>query len=477
MAPSPKREPGEPVARAVERWLTGQAARQRIAVAFSGGVDSLVLLHALKAARDRDRPDLDLSACHIHHGLQPQADAWADHALSLGQAWNVPVVVKRVCVAQPSRRGLEAAAREARYTALAQLDVDCVVLAHHADDQAETVLLQLLRGGTPRALAAMPAVRWVHGRRFERPLLNVSRDEILAYAARHALEPVFDPANSDSSFARSRLRTTVWPSLRAAFPQVTERLVSAAQQQAEVASLLDALADLDLAACTSSAALSLSAWRALDPPRRRNALRRWLERHDIPAPPRSTLLDWEWQLTQSRPDRGVVLTRHTPDAEFEIRSWRGHAYLLRRAAPPSEPELPEQLTGPGRWVCAFGELVVALSSHNQRTVATPTPILALPVPPERVWTLRRRAPGDTIRLSASSGRVALKTLFESRGVAPWLRPHWPLLCHRERVIAVAGLAVDYEYASASGLLIEWHPALLVARRSASTRPGKTPGTT
>lgn len=466
MAPSRKPDPARPssVAATLAAWVRGRPHGERITVGCSGGLDSSVLLHALAAARAALRPDLALAAHHVHHGLLPEADAWLRHVEALCAALGVPCSAERVTVDVGSGRGVEAAARQARYESFARRATDCVLLAHHADDQAETVLLQLLRGGGPRALSGMPARRMLGTIALERPLLALGRAAIADYARAHAIDAVNDPSNADTRLARGRLRARLWPALRASFPDGVEQIESAARQQSEAALLVDELARLDLASCLSEGALVLEAWQRLSPPRRRNALRRWLADAGAATPSWHAIADTARQL--ERVGTGLRRALRSADSEspLELRTFRGRASIAAPLRPPSDrsdgqnsdPSLPSDLSVPGMWRAAQGELQVSVVEQDTRA---PRPMLLAP-PSSRGkagWRLRLRRPGDRIRLNERSGHVALKNVFQTHAIPPWQRTQWPLICDDERVIAVAGLAVDARYAADAGWLVEWKP--------------------
>jgi tRNA(Ile)-lysidine synthase len=194
---------------------------ERIAVALSGGVDSVVLLHSL-----RGRPGV--FAVHVHHGLSPNADQWARFCTRLCKQWRVPLRVRRVKVAKRGK-GLEAAAREARYAVFRKIRCDMLALAHNLDDQAETVLMNLLRGAGTRGASGMPRTARLAGKRLARPLLDVPRAAIVAYAERHGLEWIEDESNADESLTRNFVRRRLGPLIESRFPRWREALARAAR--------------------------------------------------------------------------------------------------------------------------------------------------------------------------------------------------------------------------------------------------------
>ncbi|MEP6998324.1 MAG: tRNA lysidine(34) synthetase TilS, partial [Betaproteobacteria bacterium] len=215
----------------------------RIAVALSGGIDSMVLLDALHALAPRFA--LHLSALHVDHRLSPRSERWAQFCAEACAARGVPLTVHRVDVARRAGQSLEAVARAARYAKLLGANIDIVALAHHADDQAETILLQLLRGAGPAGLAAMPRyrARSASGPALLRPLLELPRAALAAYANARGLAWVDDESNEDRRHKRNLLRLSVAPLLAQAFPGYPTVLARAAGHQAEAAALLDELAE------------------------------------------------------------------------------------------------------------------------------------------------------------------------------------------------------------------------------------------
>jgi len=246
-----------------------------LCVGYSGGLDSTVLLHLLAAQRQ----DLGftLSALHVHHGLMPEADAWAVQCAKVCAAWAVPLTVERMTV-QTADKGVEAAARDARRAAFSRQKVDAIVLAHHQGDQAETLLFRLLRGAGTRGLAAMrPVVSVAGSPALWRPLLTTPRGALMRYAEAHSLSWIEDPSNADPRYSRNFLRNAVVPLLATRFPAVTAILARTATQMGEDADLLDALAAHDMqGAMDAEGRLSTACLAALSPPRARNVLRHWL---------------------------------------------------------------------------------------------------------------------------------------------------------------------------------------------------------
>ena len=307
---------------------------RRVGVAFSGGLDSTALLHATVAAA---APlGVEVVALHVHHGLSPGADRWLQHARALCLRWarrGRPVAFAATNLEAKPGAGdsVEAWARDARYRALGRMagahGIDLVLLAHHRRDQAETFLLQGLRGGGVAALSAMPRAIRRQGITWARPWVALTREAIEAYARRHRLAHIEDDSNADPRFARNRLRLSVWPALTTAFPSAEVALAAAAGWAQEATALLAEIGEADLAATTDLGSLDIALWRSLSPPRQSNLLRAWLRRAGGTVPPASLIE----RLMREVPERGA---RRWPLGRGELRSHRGRLRYERGEAAP-----------------------------------------------------------------------------------------------------------------------------------------------
>jgi tRNA(Ile)-lysidine synthase len=419
-------------------------------VAVSGGLDSSVLLHLL--ARGPAAPRL--AAIHCDHGLHSAAGEWAARCAALCQRLEVPFEVERLRIALDGGEGLEAAAREARYAALAaRLPADGALLtAHHADDQAETFLLMALRGAGPAGLAAMPAAAPLGRGRHLRPLLDHDREELAAYAARHGLAWVDDPSNADLHRDRNRIRHLVLPPLRERWPAASRSLARAATLAAEADRLLATLADADLAPYRDPTAphrLPLAALAQPDPARVRNLLRRWLAVLGLPTPPATAL---------ERMIDEVALARRDARALVE---WPGgwvakHRDALHAGAPLPEPPRAG-LAWDARGVLRLpGGTTLALEPARGEGLAAACAAQPLEV--------RFRAGSEVLRPAGAAHHRPLKKLLAEHGVVPWMRARLPLLYADGQLVAVAGVCVAHELAAAPdapGLRLVWrgHPPL------------------
>lgn len=284
----------EDIAACLSRYVR---AGQSVLVGYSGGLDSTVLLHAtIGVAREAK---IKLSALHVHHGLSSHADDWATVCTDTCRGLGVPLSIRRVAVPTGTGEGLESAARGVRHQALADCSTDWIVLGHHADDQAETVLHNLLRGAGVRGAAGIPEARGG----ILRPLLGVSRDILLAYAQEHQLAWIEDESNSDIHYTRNFLRREVLPLMASRFPRARDQLAATAARFSEAESLLDDLAIVDLESGVREFPVSLTLLRNLSDARARNLLRAMLSWHRVQPPDERRLKEFVRQLRTVGNDR------------------------------------------------------------------------------------------------------------------------------------------------------------------------------
>jgi tRNA(Ile)-lysidine synthase len=375
-----------------------------IAVGLSGGVDSVVLLHQLK-----ENPRARLRAIHVHHGLSPNADAWAAFCRSLCNRLGVPLSVQNVSV-KKKNKGLEAAAREARYQAFKDSKAGVIALAHNLDDQAETVLMNLLRGAGVRGASGMAEHSRLGGKVLWRPLLGKTRKEILAYARKHKLDWIEDESNVDEALTRNFIRRSVGPLLEQKFPQWKQSLARAARHFAK-----KEIGKEDL-------------------------LRHYLHSKGLKAPSEAKLLEMLKQLATGsarteirhagatlRTYRGKLFVDSDLDAEFSPQEWSGEPRL----------RLPE-LGGELRFRKARGE-GIALE--------------------HKPLSIRLRSGGERLQPDPHRPRRTLKNLFQEAGVPPWERERLPLLFSGDDLVWVPGLGIDARFQvppGAQGFVPEWH---------------------
>lgn len=271
-------------------------AGESVLVGYSGGLDSTVLLHATSSLAHEAK--IKLSALHVHHGLSSHADDWARVCADTCRGLDIPLSIHRVAVPTGTGEGLEAAARSVRHLAFADCPADWIVLGHHADDQAETVLHNLLRGAGVRGAAAIPEVRGS----LLRPLLRVPRDMLVAYAREHQLAWIEDESNSDIHYTRNFLRWEILPLIASRFPRARDQLAAAAARFSEAESLLDDLAAVDLGEAREFP-VSMTLLRNLSDARARNLLRAMLSWHRVQPPDERRLKEFVRQLRTVGNDR------------------------------------------------------------------------------------------------------------------------------------------------------------------------------
>ena len=387
-----------------------------ILVAFSGGLDSTVLLHLL-AQHSRLRTN-GLRAIHVHHGLHADADAWAAECGAFCAALDVPLAVTRVEV-ENDGDGPEAAARAARHQAFERelRDGEALALAHHRDDQAETFLLRALRGSGPDGLGAMRAWRaFGHGWLW-RPLLAQPREALRAHAVSHALRWIEDPANAEERFDRNFLRHRVMPLLRERWPRADAAFARSAGLSDEAAAALADLDDAALDALVDARALPAPALCALPAHARARVLRRWVHRLGLPPLPADGLRRIESELLPAPEDR----VPHYDWCDARIVRWRGRLHALRREArwPPDwrrdwDGTAPLALPGGG-----------TLSLHGASRF-------------DATLQARGRAGGERIVLPGRTHSHALKHVLQERGLPPWERVRLPLLFAADGDLLAAG---------------------------------------
>ena len=409
-----------------------------IAVALSGGIDSMVLLDAL--ADSATRSAFTLSAIHVNHGISPNAAAWSRFCAEQCAARAIPLQVYELQVTRVSGESLEARARAARYACFDSANADVVVLAHHADDQAETVLLQLLRGAGPRGLAAMPLFR--PGRpALLRPLLGLTRGAIAARAQARRLRWITDESNDDTHYKRNLLRLAVAPVLASQFPGYPVTLARAASHQAQASELLDDLAQHDATTAIDALGLDCARLAALSAARGRNLLRWYLRSQGLQAPSEARLGEL---LHQARAADARTCIVHDG---AEIGCHHGHVIVH---APTPAPYCSE-------W---HGEAEVRLPGgllHFAR--ARGTGIAAAKLATRQV-SLRSRAGGERIQLAANRPRRALKKMLQDAGFPVWQRASVPLVFCGEELAAVPGLGVELAYQPGDdehGWTVDWRP--------------------
>jgi tRNA(Ile)-lysidine synthase len=431
--------PAAPLA-AARRLLDTLVLRDKtIAVGFSGGVDSTVLLHVLRALAPAH--GYKLRAVHVHHGISPNADAWARFCRRLCREWRVPLSILRVNIGSPHGKGLEAAARNTRRAALAAVRADAVALAHHLDDQAETVLLSLLRGAGVRGASGMPAFGRLGTTPLLRPLLEVPRAELTRYAQAHGLHWVDDESNRDTAHARNFLRLRVGPLLEQRYPRWRQALGRAARHFSDADALLR-----EIAGARPANRLRIAELRSQTDPAARVLLREYLAAYGLRPPTTRRLAEMLRQL------RGAVASARVEFAHdgAVLRVYRGELRLERLARAAAD-------FGPVRWT---GQRRIALPAlgGEMRFEHVRGAGVALAKLRGRSVQLRVRRGGERLQPDARRPRRTLKNLFQEAGLPPWQRDRLPLLFCDDDLVWAPGIGVDARYctpAGDAGLVPHW----------------------
>ncbi len=398
-------------------------------VALSGGLDSCVLLHSLAALN----LPVTLHALHINHQISPSANAWQAHCADLCAQLNIAFTAVKVDVKNKGR-GIEDAAREARYAVFEQhiKSGDYLLTAHHADDQTETLLLRLMRGTGPRGLAAMAQERSLGQGTLFRPLLHFSRAELEEYASTQNLIWVNDESNADDHYDRNYLRNQVMPLLRERWPAFAGKWQQTAELCAANESLIEELAAQDLVLADFKPALvgtsiSLGYVESLSVARRHNLIRTWLRGQGLSTPEQQHLQQIEQQIIGGRQDAETQVTW----GDVSLRVYRQRIYALPLADLPRVPDSPLEFAPTIALPSGFLFTFERLESSDKPLLNRHLPNLHL----------RFRQGGERCRPAGRAHSQTLKRLLQDYGVEPWLRETLPLVYSNDDLVAVADLWV------------------------------------
>ena len=420
---------------------------KRIAVALSGGLDSVVLLDTVCKAqakskkKNQTQTKNEIYAFHIHHGLQKQADDWLVFCEKLAKQYKIHFDFRLLHLNTEEAKGnIEARARAGRYEALADLcqeyGIEDLLLAHHQNDQAETVLLQLMRGSGVAGLSGMPVSRKItnnQGITLWRPLLNQSRKELEAYAKEHKLKWIEDPSNQERKYRRNAIRKDIIPKLEKIQPEALANMARSAELLGEAQTLLNRLAHHDgknMLINDQLKVLPLLALAKDDLPAANNVLRYWLYTQQLAMPSQERLKAWWRDLAKVKVDAQLEWLHD----ERKIYLWRGALQVAGaqegRWVLKTLPANSKQLGLPADWVKTAQE-------NNQ-------------------IALRERLGSEKIQIKPKTPRKALKNLYQEANVPPWERQA-PLLYIGDELIAVAGIGLSYPHLTSKGrrVLPEW----------------------
>jgi len=424
---------------ALAQYLKSQTGVSQICVAFSVGMDSHVLLH-VAAQLLYERDDIELRAIHINHGLHADSEQWVKHAQFICAEINVPLIVQNVTVDEKPD-GPEGGARLARYEAFADIvhPGEHLLLAQHADDQAETFLIQALRGSGPDGLASIPRKRTFAGAYMARPLLGCTQQALADYAQANELSWIEDPSNSDSRFDRNFIRNEVLPLIRTRWPAATKTLSRSAMRSAASCQTLHEVAveDLKVVRVQGSTELSIVSLRVLPQERCYNVLRLWVRQAGLRMPRLQDLQQVMSDLLQARTDSlGVVNVR-----DYEFRRHSDKLFLIIKPV-KNEPFSVE-------WNAPFDDLVInqtgqLLSKEGCRKQG-------LQMPSDGAITVRSRIGGELIKLGEPAYHKAVKKVLQEAAVPPWQRDAIPLLYVDGRLAAVWNVVVAVDFRATTEL--------------------------
>jgi tRNA(Ile)-lysidine synthase len=426
----------------------------QLAVAFSGGLDSTVLLHATIKAHGKK----NVYAFHVHHGIQEAADQWQAHCKTMSKKFGCHFDTRNVKLNKQSN--IESQARNLRYEALTQMcqahKIQDLLLAHHLDDQAETVLIQLMRGAGLPGLSAMPQVKSKDLIHLWRPFLNMRRKDLEIYAKEHQLTWIEDPSNQDESYRRNAIRKSILPNLEKFQKGAIENLSRSAKHLGEAQELLNQLADIDLGLIEAKEGLSKTNLIRLyktSQARATNALRRWLSKNGLAYPSEERLTAWWSELTQARLDAKLQWDHD----QCLIRLWRGHLSItqdLNAQAKGKEKEkanLKEKEKTEGEWT--FKKLPA-----NSKKPGIAKDRFEKAKQKGLINTMAREG-GEKFKVDLKRPRKSLKNLYQEAAIPPWQRDA-PLLYIGEELVAVAGIGISADWQTTEGprFSLEWQVA-------------------
>ena len=423
-------------------WLarhTRDALLQRpgfpLCVAFSGGGDSTALLHVLASlAEARQR---GLRALHVDHGMSPHSGAWAEHCREVCARLDIALTVVSTEVDMQGGRGPEAAARDARLGVFADhlAAGEALLLAHHRDDQAETIVLKLLRGAGPHGLAGMRAWRALARGTLWRPWLEVSRQSIHEWLIAQDIDFVDDPANDDFDMTRSWLRREIMPRIVDHLPQATASILQSGQRCADTRDYLDQQVGLLDSQIAADGSLDAGKWLAQPRALRGLMLERWLHGQGLTAPTVAQRTELERQIRQADPDRVPHL--HWPGTD--LRLWRGRMHAMK-PLPPVAADWQHDWRG-DTVTLPLGTLQMADASASNNTPAADAISRALQ---GGALSIRLRRGGEYLHPAGDVCGRELRYIFQQHGLPPWLRPYCPLIFKDETLLAVADLCLSKE---------------------------------
>ena len=415
-------------------------AAQKIAIAYSGGLDSAALLHLLHAYAMQH--GLELFAFHVHHGLSANADQWLAHCQQQCAALNVTFDARRVQVANKEKNGVEEAARHSRYAALGEMcrahDVPLLLTAHHQDDQAETVLLQLLRGSGVAGLSGMDSANHAADLLGDatllmgRPLLQLARADLEKIVIKNAIAFVEDESNLDPRYARNALRHQVMPTLAQHFPGFQQRFARTAQHAQSAQRLLIELAAQDLTQCLDGDCLDITKLKNFSADRIDNMLRYWFGLRGVRMPSTSWLNEMRTQLLEAKHDAQLCVTH----ADCHIRRHRDRVFITPKLDPETLEQPPVVFEWKGEAAIHFVEFSGTLFFENAEQGIAADWLRSQPL------SLQLRSGGERLKPAWNRPTKSLKYHYQACDVPAWERERLPLVFAGKQILFAAGIGID-----------------------------------
>ena len=402
-------------------------------VALSGGVDSVVLLHLLHSLQKKH--GFTLNATHVHHGLSKNADKWVKFCEKLCRDLSIPLDVQYVKLPQKKSLGTEGEARQLRYEKLLQSKSDLIVLAHHADDQAETFLLQLIRGAGVKGLSSM--AHFDDARKLWRPLLNTSRSDIEKYAKQHKLKWIEDESNLNTDFDRNFIRSKVLPILKNKFNHIIKVISRSSAHLAEAQKLLDDLAKLDLKNHLKSInykhKLQVKTLNKLSLTRAKNVLRYWFEMNNQLMPSKDLLDELLRQVLHAKKDAELKIEL---SKDYEIRRYKDEIYLVHK----------NKQTHKNYEIVWNGEPEILLPNGTKlKFIKVKGRGISFTKIKDKKLIISNRKGGESFKPDSKRPTKKLKQLLQESDLPPWERDHLPLIFIGHDLICAPNSGVDYKY--------------------------------
>ena len=428
-------------------------ASAKIALAYSGGLDSAALLHLLHVYAQSH--GLELLAFHVHHGLSPNAELWLTHCRQQCAELNVAFDARKVQVGKKEKNGIEEAARQSRYAALGEMccahDVPLLLTAHHQDDQAETVLLQLLRGSGVAGLSGMDSVNHAadllgdKALLMGRPLLQVARPDLEKFVTTHSICFVEDESNIDPRYARNALRHQVVPTLEQHFPGFQQRFARTAQHAQSAQRLLIELAAQDLMVCLNGECLDITKLKNFSADRIDNMLRYWFGLRGVRMPSTSWLNEMRTQLLEAKHDAQLCVTH----ADCHIRRHRDRVYLTPKLDSAMLEQPPLAFRWDGTTAMRFAEFGGTLFFEEAEQGASAEWLR------ERTLLIQLRSGGERLKLAANRPTKSLKYHYQAGDVPAWERERLPLVFAEKQLLFAAGIGMDsHSFSTQAGARIQ-----------------------